>query len=147
MIYNTKLSITLVPEGVTAPKIRCSAGNADSEFFPLLAPTTINFDLDLDSDTSHKLVLEFAGKTNETADQAVIIEAVSIEGLTLDRFKWAGKYYPIYPEPWASEQEESLPAVRENATYLGWNGSWELEFTVPIFTWVHQLENLGWIYR
>jgi hypothetical protein len=29
---------------------------------------------------------------------------------------------------------------------MGWNGRWELNFRVPIFTWIHQLENLGWIY-
>lgn len=67
------------------------------------------------------------------------------EGMSLDRFKWAGVYFPVYPEPWASTQID-LPKFHKSATYLGWNGQWELEFSVPIFTWIHKLENLGWIY-
>lgn len=43
-------------------------------------------------------------------------------------------------------QTETLPKFQTNATYLGWNGLWVLEFELPIFTWIHKLENLGWIY-
>jgi len=82
-------------------------------------------------------------------DRAVIIKSVAFNGIGSDRLLWQGKYYPCYPEPWASEQkqagrnlEESLPAH----TYLGWNGIWVLEFGVPAFTWIHQVEGLGWIY-
>ena len=92
------------------------------------------------------VILEFANKTNNTADMAVEIVAVAIEGMTLDRFKWSSRYYPVYPEPWASEQTDPLPEFHPSATYLGWNGRWELEFATPIFTWIHRLENLGWIY-
>ena len=76
---------------------------------------------------------------------AVEIESVTVEGITVDRFKWAGIYTPNYPEPWASTQTNLQPTL-QSATYLGWNGRWELPFSVPIFTWIHQTENLGWIY-
>lgn len=31
-------------------------------------------------------------------------------------------------------------------SYLGWNGMWKFQFEIPIFTWIHKLEGLGWIY-
>ena len=31
-------------------------------------------------------------------------------------------------------------------TYMGWNGQWKLTYSAPIFTWIHKIENLGWIY-
>lgn len=144
-MYNTKISLTLTPKGTVHPSIRYGIDHVTMPVTQLIDTVTLDFDIDL-SPGPHKLILFFENKTDETQDQAVIIESVSVEDMTLDRFKWAGKYYPVYPEPWASQQTEPLPVVRESATYLGWNGRWELEFTVPIFTWIHRLENLGWIY-
>lgn len=106
---------------------------------------TLQFDLDLDQGPQ-VLFIEMYNKTNDTPDMALEIESVTFEGMTLDRFKWNSKYYPNYPEPWASEQSEQLAECHSSATYLGWNGRWELHFDSPIFTWIHKLENLGWIY-
>lgn len=145
-MFNTKLSVTLRPEGVFTPHIRYGIDQIDMPLILLTDITTLDFNVDLSSGT-HKFILSFENKTNETHDQAVIIESITVEGMTLDRFKWAGKYYPVYPEPWASQQTEKLPTVIDSSTYLGWNGRWELEFSVPIFEWIHRIENLGWIYK
>jgi hypothetical protein len=111
---------------------------------------TISKDLDI---AKHYLWIKFSGKTNENTnasqDQALIIKKVSFENITSDRFKWAAKYYPTYPQPWANEQKANnidLPAELMNQDYLGWNGIWKLEFTVPVFTWIHKIDNLGLIY-
>jgi hypothetical protein len=145
MIYNTEFSIHLRPHGTVSPEIRCGVDDVDSNTLVLTKDVILKFDQDL-SVGQHRFILEFANKTNDTPDMAVEVVAVSIEGMTTDRFKWAGVYYPDYPEPWASEQTEPLLESHKSATYLGWNGQWELEFSVPIFTWIHKLENLGWIY-
>jgi len=95
----------------------------------------------------HKLWLTFNNKDyNESQldqglDMAVEIDHVSIEGINVDRFKWAAHYYPDYPADYPDKQK-----VIKSATYLGWNGRWELPFTTPIYKWIHQLENLGWLY-
>jgi len=97
----------------------------------------------------HQLWIVLKNKTNANHEQGVKIQRLSIENITANRFIWAGKYYPIYPEPWASQQKNSgviLPEFHKNIDYLGWNGRWVLNFTVPVFTWIHQVENLGWIY-
>lgn len=144
MTYSTRFSIHLRPHGASAPQIRCGVNDLDENTIILNDDIRLDYDLDLPVGV-HRFILEFANKTNSTPDMAVEIVNVEFEGMSLDRFKWAGVYFPDYPEPWASTQT-NLPKFHNSATYLGWNGQWELEFSVPIFTWIHRLENLGWIY-
>lgn len=101
----------------------------------------------------HCLEVVFSGKTNEDTtaehDQAVVVEFIDFFGIRNDKFRWQGVYRPEYPEPWRTEQAEqgaNLPAELTGHTYLGWNGTWRLEFTTPIFTWIHKVQDLGWIY-
>jgi hypothetical protein len=106
------------------------------------------FDNNLNLGT-HEISVEFTNKTNDNPNQAVEITAIEFEGISTDRMKWAGCYYPLYPEPWYSEQQASglvLETMLSRHTYMGWNGVWILQFDVPVFTWIHQTENLGWIY-
>ena len=96
----------------------------------------------------HKIWITFNNKDyNESRleqglDMAVEIKSVLFENMELDRFKWAANYYPDYPADYPDKQK-----VIKSATYLGWNGLWELPFTTPIFTWIHRLENLGWLHE
>jgi hypothetical protein len=146
MKYNTEFSIQLKPHGIVKPIISYGIKNHDEFNLTILEqPTSLKFNLDLETGPQ-TFYITFENKTNDTPDMAVEIESVTFEGMTLERFKWNSKYYPVYPEPWASEQTEPLPKFHQSATYLGWNGRWELEFEIPIFTWIHRLENLGWIY-
>lgn len=101
------------------------------------------------TDNSVVLTVELLNKTNADTvnglDKAVIIESVSFFGISDPKFAWAGEYRPEYPEPWASQQHELKPLLK-NHTYLSWNGKWTLTFSVPVFTWIHETQNLGWIY-
>lgn len=145
MTYNTQFSIQLKPHGTVPPQIKYGVnGQVANTALEISEPMSLSFNLDLDTGPQ-VVTIEFYNKTNHTPDMAVEIESVTFEGMTLDRFKWANKYYPDYPEPWASTQTDLAPVV-ESATFLGWNGKWELHFNTPIFTWIHQTENLGWIY-
>lgn len=100
----------------------------------------------------HKLEICFYGKTdsdtdiNTGKDKAVVIKDIEFFGITSPRFVWSGIYRPVYPTNWASQQTHVPPATLTNLDYLGWNGTWCLEFEAPIFTWIHQIENLGWLY-
>lgn len=67
------------------------------------------------------------------ADKAIIVHPIEIEGYKLDNFMHRAVYYPTARD-------------KLNSNYLGWNGYWELEFTTPIFTWIHETQQLGWIY-
>jgi hypothetical protein len=140
---DTRFKIILRPEGVVSPIVGYGI-DVITKTITLNGITELEFDMDLPKGT-HSFILEFNNKTNETPDMAVIIDRVEFEGIATDRMNWAGLYYPVYPEPWASTQTNLAPVVK-HSTYLGWNGRWELPFTTPIFHWIHQLENLGWIY-
>jgi hypothetical protein len=79
----------------------------------------------------------------------VRITSLAFNGIASAKFIWHGRYCPEYPEPWATEQQAQglvLESEISNTDYLGWNGEWSLDFTVPVFTWIHKTENLGWIY-
>ena len=95
------------------------------------------------------LTVELLNKTDADTvnglDKAVVIESVSFFGISDPKFAWAGIYKPNYPEPWARQQADLKPLLKSH-TYLGWNGKWTLTFDVPVFTWIHRVQNLGWIY-
>ena len=107
------------------------------------------FHYEFDTDKPSVLTVELLNKTDADTvnglDKAVIIESVSFFGISDPKFVWAGEYRPEYPEPWASQQHELKPLLKSH-NYLSWNGKWTLTFTVPVFTWIHQVQNLGWIY-
>lgn len=100
----------------------------------------------------YQLSIELLNKHNNDtniitgADKAVIIDRIVFNNIEDNRFIWAGEYCPEYPEPWYSEQTVKPDPLLKNHTYLSWNGKWKLTFTVPVFTWIHQIQNLGWIY-
>ena len=140
--YNTRFAVTQT--GTGSPVITYGIDDAVSNTIPINGNVTLHFSLDLTT-IEHKFFFEFANKTNDTPDMMVVVDSVAIEGITTDRLKWSGTYTPNYPQPWADAQR-NLDQTLPGATHLGWNGRWELPFTVPIFTWLHQKEHLGWIY-
>lgn len=93
------------------------------------------------------LEITFMNKPDNDATMAVIIDSVDFFGISDPRFAWNGIYTPHYPEPWYSQQIEQPPARLPQQTYMGWNGVWRLEFDVPVFTWMHGVMNLGWLYQ
>jgi len=102
---------------------------------------TRDFGFKFYSQTPCTLQVEFLNKhPNDTViesnlDKAVIIESVSFFGITDPKFVWAGIYHPVEKDPMPSH------------TYLSWNGMWTLDFEVPVFTWMHRIQSLGWIYQ
>jgi hypothetical protein len=91
-----------------------------------------------------------AGSVPEKSlDKAVIIDSVSFFEISDPKFAWVGVYEPNYPEPWATEQRTQGVVLTQHLsphTYLGFNGKWTLTFDIPVFTWIHKIQNLGWIY-
>jgi len=122
---------------------------------PLIDREIFGFDLNL-SMGQHQLCIIYRNKTDQDClpdkglDQAVTIQNVEFFGVCDQKFLDIGKYVPNYPEPWAEQQikqGQRLPEYIIGSRYLGWNGKWTLEFTVPIFTWMHEMMHLGHIYR
>lgn len=139
----TKVAITLTPViSSVAPDISVSVpGHVVHETLW----KTKRIDLEFKSDAGW-LELEFANKPADDPDMAVIIDKIEFFGISDPKFAWQGVYTPVYPEPWYSQQLQKPPKELSHHTYLGWNGTWRLDFTVPVFTWMHKTLNLGWIY-
>ena len=112
---------------------------------------TFNYEFTANNNQS-TLTVELLNKTDADTrldlglDKAVVIESISFFDITDDRFVWAGEYRPEYPEPWYSQQTHCPEPLLKSHTYLSWNGKWSLTFDVPVFTWIHKVQHLGWIY-
>lgn len=151
--YPVKLDICLRPVWHNEPP-EINIG-VDSNISRVILTDTQNFHYEFNSTDQSIITVELLNKTDTDTipdkglDKAVVIESISFFGITDPKFVWLGVYEPEYPEPWATEQQQQGVVLKQhltNHTYIGWNGKWTLTFTVPIFTWIHQVQNLGWIY-
>lgn len=142
MRYNTKIEIDLEPVG--SPTVLIAVGEFTEQ---TIIDTAITKTFDVRQlPGAIKIAVELLGKSDTDPDTAVIIKAIRFNGIASPKFAWAGVYYPSYPKAWSTEQHDLKP-VLPGQTYLGWNGAYELEVTVPIFTWMHQTLGLGWVFE
>ena len=148
--YPVKLDICLKPIWHDNPP-ELNIG-IDNDIKKLILTETQTFHYEFTANNPVTLCVELLNKTDTDTvvdkglDKAVVIESVSFFGITDPKFAWLGVYRPEYPEPWASQQTDLKPLLK-NHTYLGWNGKWTLTVDVPVFTWIHRVQNLGWIYN
>ncbi len=142
--YLVKLSVTLNTDK-SSRSIPVNIGiDNNLTVTKIHGPTIINFEFVADKPVA--LIVEMFDKKDQ---EAVIIERVDFFGIQDPKFAWAGVYEPVYPEPWATEQRDQGNVLKQHLsphTYLSWPGKWTLTFDVPLFTWIHRLQNLGWIY-
>jgi len=146
--YHIDISIRLEPIWFNnPPKMRIGVNDQLEEVI-LEKETTFNYAYDAVGGPG-KLQVDFFGKSIDDTniytgqDTAIIIKEITLNGISDPRFVWAGIYYPIYPD-WIDHSE--LTPTLSPHTYLGWNGSWILNFKLPIFTWIHKINGMGWIY-
>lgn len=143
MATSVQIGVKLVPVG--APCVRINIANFD-QLTQLTKPTVFNIQFD-SATVRETLLIEHLNKSATDPDTAVIVDSIEFFGIVDPKFAWAGVYCPVYPEPWYSQQPSIPPAEIIGQTYLGWNGTYRLDFDVPVFTWIHQVQNLGWIYQ
>ena len=88
-----------------------------------------------------RVLIEQYGKLDLDPSTALIIDEIKFNGVSSPKFVYQGMYYPSYPKH-LLDSDSVLP----HQNYLSWNGVWQLDFTVPIYTWIHSTLDLGWIY-
>ena len=115
-------------------------------------PTVIEFEHELTENEKYDLQILRSNKDSRqtvvengeiTKDQLLHIKAIEIDEIDIGVLVYEGIYTPEYPEPWATQQREAgndLPKSFKNATTLGHNGTWSLQFESPFYMWL--LENL-----
>lgn len=141
-LYNTKIEIELEPVG--NPTVSIISGDY-KELVSISKPICYTFKHHT-PETTIKIIIELLDKSDNDPDTAVIIKTIRLNNISNVKFAYAGTYYPIYPVEWSKEQLDLKPSL-PGQTYLGWNGVYELEITVPIFTWMHRTMGLGWIFE
>jgi hypothetical protein len=104
---------------------------------------------------NYKLVVELTNKTDNDCnlsnnqDKAVLIENLIVNGIECRKCLHNSKYYPNYSKSYIDTlitNGEEIVQCRESVMYLGWNGEWTLNISVPAFIWLHKEKGLGWIY-
>jgi hypothetical protein len=144
MTYPVEMSVTMQPLHHDRP-LPIQIG-IDGNFIDVNLDTITTKDFKFVSQDSCKLQVKLIDKKDL---EAVVIQQVSFFGITDPRFAWAGVYEPVYPEPWATEQSDAGITLQPQLcphTYLSWSGTWTLTFKLPIFSWIHNIQDLGWIY-
>ena len=134
----TKVNVCVTLEPVGMPWVIVEA-NGQGQLQQLV--TTHDFNFDFEADDSGYLKITHFDKADDDSNTAVIIKDIKFFDISDPRFVWAGVYYPEYPEHYP---DKTYPLPGHG--YLGWNGIYRLEFSVPVFTWIHQTLDLGWIY-
>ena len=133
--YSVNINILLTPVG--RPHCRVTLGDHVQDVH-MKELTWINFQVS--GLGPMQLNIEHYGKRDSDPTTAVVIEKITFNEITSPKFVWEGLYRPNYPSHMTGDSELKYH------NYLGWNGMWTLDFTLPIYTWIHQVENLGWIY-
>lgn len=151
-MYQLDCSVWLKPVWHNDPPLIKLGIDNNVEQISLTEPTEFKFNQTLDSG-EHTLTIEFLNKIDSDTqfhlglDKAVIVDKIVFFGINDPKFVWQGKYTPQYPERWVSQQSTPPSKILLMHNYLGWNGVWKLQFQLPIFTWIHQVQDLGWIYQ
>lgn len=145
MATDNRVKIKLVLKPVKSPWVRVMVANHQQQ---KQIDTVTEFEFDfLTTESTVPIVVEHFDKQNFDTETAVEIIEISLFGISDPKLYWAGTYYPDYPEPWYSQQTQKPLQALSSQTYLGWNGAYKLEISVPVFEWMHKTLNLGWIYR
>ena len=76
---------------------------------------------------------------DQISNQMLSLKKLLIDDIDMTCILSHGKYYPTYPEPWATEQKQNgieLPIFFQGSVDWGWNGEFRLEYTLPFYTWL-----------
>jgi hypothetical protein len=134
--YQVKMCVTLEPVGNPWAIIDV---NGQGQLQQLITKTDFSFNFNT-TDSGYLTIEHFKKQDNDPVT-AVIVKEISFFGISDPKFIWAGVYHPDYPAHYPNKIS-SLPGQG----YLGWNGVYRLDFSVPVFTWIHKIKNFGWIY-
>lgn len=140
--YAVKMKLKLRPVGKPWVRVGLDEHKQEKQL-----ETLTTFEWDFDATDSVCLTVEMFNKQSNDSTTAVEIIGIEFFGISDPKFIWQGIYRPDYPEPWYSEQQEQPAAELQGHSYLGWNGVYSLTFSVPVFTWMHKILDLGWIYQ
>jgi hypothetical protein len=152
--HRTEIKLHVTPVWHKEPPICAIQFSKDVFFKEEIIESKVYFYEDYLIDGNYDITIEFLNKKNSDTvngkDKAIKIDKIIFNNIESEKFVWQGVYQPCYPEPWLAQQKiagkEPMPLFTAQ-TYLGWNGLWKLTYSAPIFTWIHKIQDHGWIYE
>lgn len=135
--YPVRMQVTLEPVGQPWISIGCAGHSITKQLL-------ISEQFDFDFQAAGRVTLKIAhfDKADTDPTTAVIVKQIGFFNIVDPRFVWAGVYVPEYPSHY---QDRTTPLPGQG--YLGWNGVYTLDFSVPVFSWMHQTMAMGWLYQ
>lgn len=127
--YNVRIDILLEPVGTPDITVTCNGQTYDCV---LLNPTWFNFNYNGHAGTE-RLTVEHKNRKPSDGVTAVIVKNVKFNDIDHASHVYQGLYYPNNMD-------------QRQTNYIDWNGIWVLDYTVPVYTWMHNTQGLGWIY-
>lgn len=128
--YSVRVEVLLEP--VESPLIKVSCGGETRTMRLSNSPSWIKFEFEQPAGPI-RLEVEMIDKQPDDHTTAVIVKKIKLNDIEHMQNVYQGMYYP--------HDRES-----KRDSYIAWNGVWVLDFTVPVYTWMHQTQALGWIY-
>jgi len=128
--YHCKVEVLLEPIGYPTVEVICNNQVKTMRLFR--ESSWVNFEFEQIAGPL-QLTVEHRDRAPSDGVTAVEIKSVKINGIESPRILYQGLYHPI-----------GMPARR--TTYIDFNGVWVLDFAVPVYTWIHKTQGLGWIY-
>jgi|TARA_Y100000114_G_C11760444_1_gene329308 hypothetical protein len=98
----------------------------------------LEFDLSLEENKEYNLILD---RTNHDGrnPQSLTFEKFYIDEIDLDKLLDETYFYPLYPQPWHTQQLQAghdWPEAQKGWRQWGFNGRWILKFSTPFYTWL-----------
>lgn len=128
--YPVRVAVELEPVGTPMVKVVCQ--DQHKVLRPFTQTSWVVFEFFQETGPA-RLSVELYDKHPHDPTTAVIIKQIKLNDIEHLQNIYQGMYYPHNMDP-------------KRDTYIAWNGVWILDFTVPVYTWMHQTQGLGWIY-
>lgn len=127
--FNVRVEVFLEPVGTPDVVVTCNGRITE---LIVTEPVCVIFEF-TNTQGPEQLTVTHRNRADTDGVTAVIVKSVKVNGIESPKIEYQGMYYPIGREA-------------RRTTYVDWNGVWVLDFTVPVYTWLHQILGLGWIY-
>lgn len=127
--FIVRIAILLEPVGTPDVVIRCGSKKVEIK---LSTSKWFYFEYTKEEGPD-QLTVEHRNRLPSDGVTAVVVKAITLNDITHMQNTYQGIFYPVDKEP-------------KRTDYVDFNGIWILEFTIPVFTWMHQTQGLGWIY-
>ena len=101
---------------------------------------TVKFNYTIDFDKPHQLRIERYGKETSRprndVHQTLILDKIVIDGVNIQNIIWSRSYnQPNYPLSYSRDNPD-LEKIIVAETHFGFNGTWRLNFTSPLYKFV-----------